>query len=52
LHLRGAKHLYLFIYIAKMKTCESPDNGQINAELIQAGCEILWSEIHELTNSI
>jgi hypothetical protein len=40
------------IAIAKLKTYESPDNDQIPAEQIQAGGEILRSEIHNLINSI
>jgi hypothetical protein len=40
------------IFIANLKKCKSPCSDQIPAELIQAGGEILWSEIHILINSI
>jgi hypothetical protein len=36
--------------IAKLKRCKSPSSDQILAELIQAGGETLWSEIHKLIN--
>jgi hypothetical protein len=39
------------IAIAKLKKYKSPGSGQIPAELIQAGGEILLSEIHKLINS-
>jgi hypothetical protein len=35
-----------------LKRYKSPDSDQIPAELIQAGCEILQSEIHKLINYI
>jgi hypothetical protein len=38
------------IDIAKLKKYKSPGGDQIPAELIQAGCEILRSKIHELIN--
>jgi hypothetical protein len=38
--------------IAKLKKYKSPDSNQIPAELIQAGGEILLSEIHKLINSV
>jgi hypothetical protein len=37
---------------AKLKTYKSPGSGQIPAELIQAGGEILRSKTHKLINSI
>jgi hypothetical protein len=40
------------IAIAKLKSFESPDRDKILAELIQAGGEILFSNIHKLINSI
>jgi hypothetical protein len=40
------------IAIAKLKSYESPGNDQIPAELIQAGGEILRSEIHKHINFI
>jgi hypothetical protein len=40
------------IAIAKLKRYKSPDSDQILAELIQAGSEILWSEIHKFINFI
>jgi hypothetical protein len=39
------------IAIEKLKN-KSPGSDQILAELIQVGSEMLWSEIHELLNSI
>jgi hypothetical protein len=38
--------------IAKLKKYKSPGSDQILAEQIQAGGEILWSEIHKFINSI
>jgi hypothetical protein len=35
-----------------LKKHNLPGSDQILAELIQAGGEILWSEIHKLINSI
>jgi hypothetical protein len=40
------------IAIAKLKRYKSPGNDQIPAELIQAGGETLWSEIHKLINAV
>jgi hypothetical protein len=40
------------IAIANFKRYKSPGSDQIPAELIQAGGEILWSEIHKLINYI
>jgi hypothetical protein len=40
------------IPIAKLKKYKSPGIGQILAELIQAGSETLWPEIHKVINSI
>jgi hypothetical protein len=40
------------IAIAKFKKYNSPGSDQIPAELIQAGGEILLSEIHKLINSL
>jgi hypothetical protein len=40
------------IAIAKLKKYKSPGSVQIPAELIQAGGEILLSEIHKLINSV
>jgi hypothetical protein len=40
------------IAIAKLKRYKEPGTDQISAEVIQAGSEILWSEIHELINSV
>jgi hypothetical protein len=38
--------------IAKLKKYKSPGSDQIPAELIEAGGEILLSEIHKLINSV
>jgi hypothetical protein len=35
-----------------LKRYKSPGSNQIQAELIQAGGETSWSEIHKLINSI
>jgi hypothetical protein len=40
------------IAIAKLKSYKSPGSDLIPAELIQAGGEILHSEIHKQINSI
>jgi hypothetical protein len=40
------------IAIAKLKRFKSPGSGQIPAELIQAGGEILRSKIYKLIKSI
>jgi hypothetical protein len=37
---------------ADLKKCKLTGSGQILAEMIQAGGETLWSEIHKLINSI
>jgi hypothetical protein len=36
------------IALAKLKNCKLPGSEQISAELIQAGGETLWAEIHKL----
>jgi hypothetical protein len=38
--------------IAKLKKYKSPGSDEIQAELIQAGGEILLSAIHKLVNSV
>jgi hypothetical protein len=48
----GPSHLEVEIAIAKLKKYKSPGSDQIPAELIQAGGEILLSEIHKLSNSV
>jgi hypothetical protein len=40
------------IAIAKLKKYKSPGSDQIPAKLIEAGCEILLSEIYKLINSV
>jgi hypothetical protein len=40
------------IATAKLKICKSPGSDDIPAELVQAGGEILLSEIHKLINSV
>jgi hypothetical protein len=40
------------IAIGKLKSYKSPGTDQIRAELIKAGCETLYSEIHRLVCSI
>jgi hypothetical protein len=40
------------IAIGKLKNFKLPGNGQILAELIQAGGETLHSEIHKLINPV
>jgi hypothetical protein len=40
------------IAVPKLKRCKSPGSDLIPAELLQAGGEILLSEIHKLINSI
>jgi hypothetical protein len=47
----GPSHLEVGIAIAKLKKYESPGSDQIQAELIQAGGELLCV-IHKLVNSI
>jgi hypothetical protein len=42
----------LKLHIAKLKRYKSPGSDQISVELIQAGGEILGSDILELINSI
>jgi hypothetical protein len=48
----GPSRLEVEIAIAKLKKYKSPGSDQIPAELIQAGSEILLSEIHKLINSV
>jgi hypothetical protein len=48
----GPSCLKVEISIAKLKKYKSPGSDQIPAELIQAGGEMLPSEIHNLINSI
>jgi hypothetical protein len=48
----GLSRLEVEIAIAKLKRYKSPGSDQIPAELIQAGGEILLSEIHRLINSV
>jgi hypothetical protein len=48
----GPSCLEVEIAIAKLKKYKSPGSDQIPAELIQAGGEILLSEIHKLINSV
>jgi hypothetical protein len=50
--LPGPSRLEVEIAIAKFKTYKSPGSGQIPAELIQAGGEMLLSAIHKLISSI
>jgi hypothetical protein len=48
----GPSCLEVEIAIAKFKKYKLPGSDQIPAELIQAGGEILLSEIHKLINSV
>jgi hypothetical protein len=48
----GPSRLVVEIAIAKLKRYKSPGSDQIPAELIQAGGEILLSEVHKLINSV
>jgi hypothetical protein len=48
----GPSRLEVEIAIAKLKKYRSPGSDQIPAELIQAGGEILLSEIYKLINSV
>jgi hypothetical protein len=48
----GPSRLEAEIAVAKLKKYKSPGSDQIPAELIQAGGEILLSEIHKLINSV
>jgi hypothetical protein len=48
----GNSRLEVEIAIAKLKKYKSPGSDRIPAELIQAGGEILLSEIHKLINSV
>jgi hypothetical protein len=48
----GPSRLEVEIAIAKLKKYKSPGSDQIPSELIQAGGEILLSEIHKLINSV
>jgi hypothetical protein len=50
--VRGPSLLEVEIAIAKLKKYKSPGSDQIPAEVIQAGGEILLSEIHKLINSV
>jgi hypothetical protein len=45
-------HFEIEIAIAKLKKYKSPGSGQIPAELIQAGGEILLSAIQKLIISV
>jgi hypothetical protein len=47
----GPSRLEVEIAIAKLKKYKSPGSDEIPAELIQAGGEMLLSEIHKLINS-
>jgi hypothetical protein len=47
----GPSLLEVEIDVAKLKMYNLSGSGQILAELIQAGGETLWSEIHKLVNS-
>jgi hypothetical protein len=48
----GPRRPKVEIAIAKLKKYKSPASDQIPVELIQAGGEILLSEIHKLVNSV
>jgi hypothetical protein len=48
----GPSRFEVEIVIANLKKYKSPGSDQIPAELIQAGSEILLSEIHKLVNSV
>jgi hypothetical protein len=48
----GPSRLEVEIVIAKLKRYKSPGSDQIPAEMIQAGGELLLSEIHKLINSV
>jgi hypothetical protein len=48
----SSSRLEVEIAIAKLKKYKSPGSDQIPAELIQAGGEILLSELHKLINSV
>jgi hypothetical protein len=48
----GPSRLEVKIAIANLNKYKSPGSDQIPAELIQAGGEILLSEIHKLINSV
>jgi hypothetical protein len=48
----GPSHLEVEIAVAKLKKYKLPGSDEIPAELIQAGDEILLSEIHKLVNPI
>jgi hypothetical protein len=48
----GPRRFKVEIAIAKLKKYKSPGSDQIPAELIQAGGEILLSEIIKLINSV
>jgi hypothetical protein len=48
----GPSRLEVQITVVKLKKYKAPGSGQISAELIQAGSEILLSAIHKLINSV
>jgi hypothetical protein len=48
----GPSRLEVEIAIAKLKKYKSPSSDEIQAELIQAGGEILLSAIHKLINYV
>jgi hypothetical protein len=48
----GPSRLEVEVAIAKLKKYKSAGSAEIPAELIQAGGEILLSEIHKLINSV
>jgi hypothetical protein len=48
----GSSYLEVSIAIAELKKYKSPGSDQILAELIQAGGEILLSQIHKLSNFV
>jgi hypothetical protein len=50
--VRGPSRIEVEIGIAKLKKYKTPASDQIPAELFQAGCEILLSAMHKLTNSV
>jgi hypothetical protein len=51
-HFSGPSHLEVNTAIAKLNKYKSPGIHQIQAELIQAGGEMLLSAIHKLINSV
>jgi hypothetical protein len=50
--VRGPSRLEVEIAIGKLRNYKSLDSDEIQAELIQAGGEILLSAIHRLINSV